>query len=182
MKRAMLFATTVLLLAACSGTGPGVCDYSDCPKPEWIDTAPVLGAVGIAQGINVSMARKLATDNARHELARQITTKVMGVLDQSAQQVVGANPGEITGHQYAEEITRTLHKQFLAGTRPVKYWQDCCTGDQYVLVTIDQEGLMAGANMAAKIAAKKILKQAEAKHEQLSKKMEEILKKEFPGQ
>jgi len=182
MRQVMMFLMVGLLLSACGPAGPGACDYSDCPRPEWTDTPPVLGAVGIAQGINVGMARKLAVDNGRHELARQIATKVMGVLDQSAQQVVGANPGEITGHQYAEEITRTLHKQFLSGSKPVKYWRDCCTGDQYALVTIDQEGLLAGANMAAKAAAQKILKQAEAKHKQLSEKMEEIMEKEFPGQ
>jgi hypothetical protein len=172
----------VAMLTACSGPNGDVCDYSECPRPAWADESPVLGAVGIAEGINVGMARKLATDNARHELARQISVKVMGVLDQSAQQVVGANPGEITGHQYAEDIQRTLHKQFISGSKAVRFWQDCCTGETYALVTIDQEGLMAGANVAAKLAAQKILKQAEAKHQQLSEKMEEILEKEFPGQ
>jgi len=182
MKKGLLIGVLVMAAAACGPAGPGTCDYSDCPRPEWADTPPALGAVGIAQGINVGMARKLATDNGRQELARQIAIKVMGVLDQSAQQVVGANPGEITGHQYSEEITRTLHKQFLTGSKAVKFWVDCCTGEQYALVTIDQEGLLAGANMAAKAAAEKILKQAEAKHQQLSEKMEEILEKEFPGQ
>ena len=180
MKSVMMIVVVGMLAMACGPAGPKMCDYSNCPRPEWSDTPPALGAVGIAKGINVGMARKLATDNGRHELARQIAAKVMGVLDQSAQQVVGANPGEITGHQYAEEITRTLHKQFLSGSKPVHYWQDCCTGEWYALVTIDQEGLLAGANMAAKAAAQKILKQAEAKHEQLSEKMEEIMKKEFP--
>ncbi len=168
-------------VSACSG-GSDQCDYSDCPRPEWADVPPALGAVGIAQGINVGMARKLATDSGRQQLARQIAVKVMGVLDQSAQQVVGANPGEITGHQYAEEITRTLHKQFLTGSRAVKFYTDCCTGEQYALVTIDQEGLASAANTAAKLAAQKILKQAEAKHQELSDKMVEILDKEFPGQ
>lgn len=180
MKSVMMIVVVGMLALACGPAGPGVCNYSDCPRPEWTDTPPALGAVGIMKGINVSMARKLAVDQGRQELARQIATKVMGVLDQSAQQVVGANPGEITGHQYAEEITRTLHKQFLSGSKPVHYWRDCCTGEWYALVTIDQEGLLAGANMAAKAAAQKILKQAEAKHEQLSEKMEEIMKKEFP--
>ena len=179
-KSVMMIVMAGMLAMACGPAGPGVCDYSDCPRPEWADTRPALGAVGIMKGINVAMARKLAVDQGRQELARQIAAKVMGVLDQSAQQVVGANPGEITGHQYAEEITRTLHKQFLSGSKPVHYWQDCCTGEWYALVTIDQEGLLAGANMAAKAAAQKILKQAEAKHEQLSEKMEEIMKKEFP--
>ena len=180
MKSVMMIVVLGMLALACGPAGPEMCDYSDCPRPEWADTPPALGAVGIMKGINVAMARKLAVDQGRQELARQIAAKVMGVLDQSAQQVVGANPGEITGHQYAEEITRTLHKQFLSGSKPVHYWRDCCTDEWYALVTIDQEGLLAGANVAAKAAAQKILKQAEAKHEQLSEKMEEIMKKEFP--
>jgi hypothetical protein len=184
MKR--VYWTTILwtlfLLIGCSGGGGNQCDYSNCPRPPWVDEPPVLGAVGIAKGINIGMARKLAVDTGRHELARQIAAKVMGVLDQSAQQVVGANPGEVTGHQYAEEITRTLHKQFLSGSRAVKFYTDCCTGEQYALVTIDQKGLTQAANMAAQMAAKKILKQAEKKHEKLSEKMEEIMEKEFPDQ
>jgi len=182
MRIVTIIGLVVLLAAtACSGSSD-TCNYSNCPRPEWADTPPVLGAVGIAQGINIGMARKLATDSGRQQLARQIAVKVMGVLDQSAQQVVGANPGEITGHQYAEEITRTLHKQFLTGSRAVKFYTDCCTGEQYALVSIDQEGLANAANTAAKLAAQKILKQAEAKHQELSDKMEEILAKEFPGQ
>ena len=170
----VLFAMT-----ACSG-GSDQCDYSDCPRPEWADVPPALGAVGIAQGINVGMARKLATDSGRQQLARQIAVKVMGVLDQSAQQVVGANPGEITGHQYAEEITRTLHKQFLSGSRGHDFYRNCCNGDWVALVMIDREGLLEAANIAAKLAAEKILKVAEAKHKELSEKMEESLDKEYP--
>ena len=182
MRIVTISGLVVLLFAlGCSG-GSDRCDYSDCPRPEWLDVPPALGTVGIAQGINVGMARKLATDSGRQQLARQIAVKVMGVLDQSAQQVVGANAGEITGHQYAEEITRTLHKQFLTGSRAVKFYTDCCTGEQYALVTIDQEGLASAANTAARLAAQKILKHAEAKHQELSEKMVEILDKEFPGQ
>jgi hypothetical protein len=182
MRNAVFFVLIVMVLhlVGCAGS-QGQCDYSDCPRPQWADVPPALGAVGIAQGINVGMARKLATDSGRQQLARQIAVKVMGVLDQSAQQVVGANPGEITGHQYAEEITRTLHKQFLTGSRSSEFYTDCCTGEQYALVVIDQEGLANAANTAAKLAAQKILKQAEAKHQELSEKMVEILDKEFPG-
>jgi len=176
-------ATLTLALAAGCSSGEGqLCDNDACPSPSWTESTPALGAVGMAKGINVAMAKKLAVDNARHELARQIAAKVMGVLDQSAQQVVGANPGEITGHQYAEEITRTLHKQFLSGSRAEEYYRNCCNGDWVALVIIDREGLLEAANIAAKIAAKKILKLAEAKHKELSEKMEEILAKEFPGQ
>ncbi len=182
MKKILTAILALSLLASCSSSEGQLCNNDACPSPSWTENPPALGAVGMAKGINVAMAKKLAVDNARHELARQIAAKVMGVLDQSAQQVVGANPGEITGHQYAEEITRTLHKQFLTGSRAVKFYNDCCTGEQYALVTIDQEGLASAANTAAKLAAQKILKQAEAKHQELSDKMVEILDKEFPGQ
>ncbi len=180
MKKLLFAILTLALLAGCSGSGGELCNNSDCPSPSWTEAPPALGAVGMAKGINVAMAKKLAVDNGRHELARQIAVKVMGVLDQSAQQVVGANPGEITGHQYAEEITRTLHKQFLSGSRAVDYYRNCCNGDWVALVTIDREGLLDAANIAAKLAAEKILKIAEAKHKELAKKMEEILEKEFP--
>jgi len=170
------------LAAGCSAAGEGVlCSDRACPSPAWTENPPALAAVGMAQGLNAAMAKKLAADNGRHELARQIAIKVMGVLDQSAQQVVGAAPGEITGHQYAEEITRTLHKQFLAGSRVETWYRNCCTGEWVALVTIDREGLLAGASLAAKLAAEKILRQAEAKQEELARKMEEILDRELPS-
>jgi len=177
LKTVILFALAIAMLAACGGAAGDCLD--DCPRPAWADNPPTIGAVGIAQGTNTGMARKMALDKGRHEIARQISVKVMGLLEQSAQQVVGAEPGVITGHEYAEEITRTLHKQFLSGSRAVHYWQDCCTGDWYALVTIEKEGLLQAANQAAKAAAKKILKIAEEKHEELSKKLDENIKKEF---
>jgi hypothetical protein len=182
MKKILIATLTLAFLASCSSSEGQLCNNDACPSPSWTESPPALGAVGMAKGINVAMAKKLAVDNARHELARQIAAKVMGVLDQSAQQVVGANPGEITGHQYAEEITRTLHKQFLSGSRGHDFYRNCCNGDWVALVMIDREGLLEAANIAAKLAAEKILKVAEAKHKELSAKMEEILEKEYPNQ
>ena len=176
MKYFALIACVALVAAACGG--PQNCQ-SNCPRPVWADSPPALGAIGIAKGTNTGMARKMALDKGRQEIARQISVKVMGLLEQSAQQVVGANPGEITGHEYAEEITRTLHKQFLSGSKAVHYWQDCCTGEWYVLVTVEKEGLLMAANQAAQAAAKKILKMAEGKHEELAKKLDENIDKEF---
>ncbi len=167
----------IVALVGCSAA-PDAC-RSACPRPAWVDTPPTLGAIGIKKGINTGMARKLATDEGRQEIARQISVKVMGLLEQSAQQVIGAEPGVITGHEYAEEITRTLHKQFLSGSKPVHFWQDCCTGEWYALVTIEKEGLLQAANQAAKQAAQKILKVAEEKHVELSQKLDEKLEAEY---
>ncbi len=171
-----LMIVGTLALTACSA---GVTDCRvACPKPAWVDMPPVLGGVGYKKGIDPGTARTLAEDDARHKIAREISAKVAGLLEQSLQQVTGAE-GEITGHNYAEGITRTLHKQYLSGSRVSQYWEDCCNGGYYALVTIEKEALMAAANDQAKAAAKKLLANAEAKHEELSSKFNELLEKEF---
>ena len=169
------------LALACGPVGPGICDYSDCPRPEWADTPPALGAVGVQESlISEGMTRKMAEDNGRQELARQIGGKVMGILEQSAQQVGRANPGEGPRHMISEPIMLTLHRQFGSVCKLVHYWRDCCTGEAYVLVTIDRAELLAYGNMVANKLAHRVLKQPQKKHNELLKKMEEIMKKEFP--
>jgi len=164
-----------MLLVACSGAN--TCRMS-CPRPAWVDKPPVLGAVGYKQGINVGTARTLAEDDARQKIAREISVKVAGLLEQSLQQVLGPE-GEKTGHEYAEGITRTLHKNLISGSRVSEYWEDCCDGGMYALVTIEKEALMEAANAQAKAAAEKLLAQAEEKHEELSQKFNELLEKEY---
>jgi len=164
-------------LAACSA-GTNKCSYAT-EQPAWVLAPPALGAVGIAKGINAGTARDTALDKGRHELARQVSAKVMGMLERSVQEVVGAGEGEVAGHEYKEEATRTLHKQFLSGSRAVEFWNDCETGEWYALVTIEKEGLLAAANQAAKAAAEKLMASAEEKHEELIKKLDEQLDKEF---
>ena len=161
------------LLTACSASA------NMCPRPVWANAPPALGAVGIAKGINTGTARDSALDKGRHELARQISAKIMGMLERSLQEVIGAGDGEVAGHEYKEEVTRTLHKQFLSGSRAVEYWRDCDTGEWYALVTIEKEGLLAAANQAAKQAAEKMMAAAEEKHEELIKKLDEQLDKEY---
>lgn len=170
-----LIVVVGMFLAACSGAS--TCRTS-CPRPAWVDKPPVLGGVGYKQGINVGVARTLAEDDARHKIAREISVKVAGLLEQSLQQVLGPE-GEKTGHEYVEGITRTLHKNFLSGSRVSEYWEDCCDGGMYALVTIEKEALMEAANAQAKAAAEKLLAQAEEKHEELSKKFNDLLEKEY---
>ena len=175
MKTLVLLVTAGMVVGCSAGMDN--CRMA-CPRPAWADTPPVLGAIGVKKGINVGTARTLAEDDGRHKLAREISVKVSGLLEQSIQNVAGAE-GEMTGHDYAEGITRTLHKQFISGSRVTQYWEDCCDGTMYALVTIEKEALLEAANQAAKHAAKKLLKEAEGKHEELSKKFNELLDKEF---
>ena len=170
-----LVVVMAMLVAACGGDQH--C-RSACQKPAWVDNPPVLSAAGAGKGINAGMARELCADKGRHALAREINVQVAGLAEQSWQQVIGAND-ENTGHQYAEGITRSLHKMFLSGSRAAHYWEDCCDGTYYCLVTIEKEGLLKAANQAGQQAAKKLLKGAEAKHKELNTKFGELLEKEF---
>jgi hypothetical protein len=167
----------VMVAAVTAACGGGNQCRKDCPKPVWVDNPPTLGAVGVGKGINVSVARDLAEDNGRHKLAQTISVKVSGLLENSLQQVLGPE-GEMTGHQYAEGIKRTLYQQYLSGTQVIHYWEDCCVGDYFVLITIEKDALIAAANQAAKQAAEKLLQNAEEKHEELRKKFDEELQKE----
>jgi len=177
-KSLMMVLGLAALVAACSG-GESNCRVG-CPKPAWVDKPPKLAAAGYSKGINPGVCRTLAEDDGRHKLAREISVKVSGLLEQSLKQVVGPEAAEVYGHQYAEGITRTLHHQYLSGTHVEEYFEECC-GDQayYALVTLEKDGMLQAANEAAKQAAQKLMGEAEAKHEELRTHLEEAIKKEF---
>lgn len=161
-------------LFACSGNR---CK-TECPQPAWVNTPPVLGAMGYNKGINPGLARDLAEDNARAKIAKAISVKMSGLLEESYQQVAGPE-SELTGHQYFEGIKQTIYNQSLSGARVVQYFEDCCTDGIYALVTLEEESLMAMANEQAKAAAKVLLSNAEEKHEELSKKFSKAMKKAY---
>ncbi|MBM4386489.1 MAG: hypothetical protein FJ088_02045 [Deltaproteobacteria bacterium] len=184
MKNACLslFVVALLSLNFCSGAGKSV-SYDGCPRPAWVDNPPVEGGlahIGVARGISTSSGRKLAEDNGRHGIAQQMSVKVMGLIEQSFQSVAGKSPEEMAGHEYGEGVQRTLYKQFISGVRPFKYYFDCVKDEYYALMVMDYQALAAAAKQQADKAAKELLQTAKEKHEELSKKMDELLDKEFP--
>ena len=85
------------------------------PHPAWTQRGPMESTCCFSLGWSparpsAERSLDLACWNALAGLAAQKRVHVMGVLDQSTQQVVGANPDEIVGTQYVEEITRSVIK------------------------------------------------------------------------
>ena len=128
----------------------------------------------------MQVARDLAVDNGRQELARQMQVKLMGYLERSIQNAVGTGVEEAVGHDYAEGASRTLYKTTLSGTRAVKFDRADSSGEWLALVCLDYEAFEKAAKQLASNAAQKLLQQYQDKHEQLVDKMDQALKEEFP--
>ena len=184
--RKFMFVTmgAILALSLAAGCGPAtkttVRQETKSSYPSWFMNPPPLCAATSAKGATAHIGRTSATDKGRQELARQISTKVMGYLEQSLQNAVGTGMEEAVGHEYAEGATRSIHKMSLSGSRSVKYDFSTSSGEWLTLVCLDYEKLVEAAQKTAKDAAAKLVDKYKERHQELVNKMDENLKKEFP--
>lgn len=128
--------------------------------PSWIDNEEItdgLGAVGIAQANAMddkSFQRTTAIADARVKLAGKVRVRVQNLFGQLNQQVAAAQDGARKPvrsdlmNRIAENVTRQLVDQELAGTTVRSFWKDPSDATLYVFVVMTRETLdraLAGA-------------------------------------
>lgn len=109
--------------------------------PSWVmnggkDGLSAIGSAEITKA-GLQFARNEALAMARDELARQISTKVEGVVDNAVQQSIGNNAYDSEVEKYGQQITKQVVSQSLVGTKQKDTW---ITNDGkiiYVLVEMD---------------------------------------------
>ncbi len=173
------------LIAGCGGSNKTVRkkqvnQVKKSEFPSWFMNPPPLCAATSAKAATTSMGRRLATDKGRQELAQQISTKVMGYLEQSLQNSVGTGMEEAVGHEHAEGATRSIHKMSISSSRTVKFDMNTATGEWLALTCLDYQKLVEAAQKTAKDAAAKLADKYKERHQELVNKMDETLKKEYP--
>ena len=181
-KVAAVVAAAVFVIS-CGGTTTNIKEpetkRSGSPFGDVTFIIPPNSAVGTSTGLDRGLAMELAADRARHELARKVASKLSGLLEQSAIQVLNAPAGCLSGHKYSEGITRTVHHLFLTGAHVARYWFNDDTGEVTALVTVDHEGITEASTAVTTMVATDVFKATEAQHQKLLNKMNASVHKEY---
>ena len=132
-----------LLLFGCGGDQVRETD-SVTDAPKWALTPPAACGVGIAKHRgNLGMAKTTAETRGRDALARELATKVEGMIKDYQQS------GETDGKDFTEELTTQVSRQIvdqtLVGTRTrIAHVSEDAPQQYYALVCLDPEAF-AGA-------------------------------------
>jgi len=151
--RTILLVLTVTLLSACSSIDNKP-DFSDVTieecffpgtdeetAPDWVCTANVDGLItGLGYYPNAdnsfNLARQVAQQRARVDLARKLKVFVLGELDDRS--VSTGSLSNTTLEEYQSDITTSVTKSALRGTKIYNSVTDE-NGGLFILVAIDEE-------------------------------------------
>ena len=142
--------------------------------PSWIDNPPgALSAIGFRE-LNVlgdkMFQRRMATNQARVELAFVFKAQVKGMIQQSATENYMGSKDNTPNTTKLRSSTSALNSSLtrlsktvdentvdieLSGAAARQFWTDKETGDLYVLVQIDEESALAKVKAAARAAVEK---------------------------
>lgn len=142
----------LLFIAGCSSKnnlGEGASSIEDSAleannltnAPSWVLNGGGSGfsAIGSAEitKAGLQFARNEAIAMARDELARMISVKIEGVVNNAISQSIGNNAYDSNVEKFGEQITRQVVSQTLTGSKQKDTW---ITGDGkqiYVLIELD---------------------------------------------
>jgi len=185
MRKFMFVSLGAILSMSLIGCGPAatstVRQEQKAAYPAWFMNPPNLCTAATAKGATTHIARLSAVDKGRQELARQISTKVMGMLEQSVKNATGTGLEGAVGHEYMEGATRSLHKMALAGSVGKKYDFNTQSGEWMALVCLDPSKMAEAAKKAAQDAAGKLVDSMKQHHDAVVGNMDQQLDKHMGG-
>lgn len=174
--RELLIALALLMTASCGG-GPKKVRQDPDDIPDWAINPPKGCAVGIAElRRNLSLAKSTAATRGRDELARQLKTRVVGLMRDYAAQ------GEEDGQDFTEDLTRQTAEQLvntvLHGTRArINKLDENDPQHFYALICLEPEtfaGAFEQMNRLDKRARAALKQRAEDEFENLHTQLEKL--------
>jgi hypothetical protein len=162
--------------------------------PSWTDNEEIpdgLGAVGIAQANPMddkSFQRTTAIADARTKLAGKIRVRVQNLFSQLNQQIASAAQdgarkpvrGDLM-NRVAENVTRQVVDQDLAGTTVRSFWQDPSDATLYVFVVMTRETLDRALAGAAQGQLRREIAQGEQSLDKALVKLDAAIAASEPG-
>ncbi|RAX53814.1 hypothetical protein CCY99_05375 [Helicobacter sp. 16-1353] len=152
MKFIVLFLGFIFIIAGCSSKyelGEGASSIEESAleannlanAPSWVlnGGGTGLSAIGSAEitKAGLQFARNEALAMARDELARMISVKVEGLVNNAVQQTIGDNAYDSNVEKYGEQVTRQIVSQTMVGTKQKDTWITSNGKQIYVLVELD---------------------------------------------
>ena len=169
LRLSLCFA--LVTLVGCATTGaPADSDY-----PDWFMSPNPNCAAVTAKGATTSIAQRTGEAKARGELARQVQTKVMGMIETSFRNVAGTGFEDAQGQEFSKSAERVLFNNAQSGARITNKHFSSGTGEWVFEACIDAEALEGLANKMAQDAAKKLLDGQEEKHKEIMGELDKQL-------
>ncbi len=180
-----LLAVAVWVAASgCSSNQAAVQDGTRLDdQPEWVQTLgdystnfpgkEGIGAVASAPGsrLGSQVQREDALLAARNELATRIKARVRSVLSSTRQRLLeqGVEEAEELGTVNTQNAVQQRVDENLIGSRVIKQWKDPDSGELYVWVVLDGEGLAQMRSAIQREVMDQRLAKARDQHRQMLK-------------